>query len=85
MQVTEDRGRRCIFCRKHEDDVHLLIGSPDAYICDFCILRCSEVAVEFFRTKSRTIEDQAEELRKMITRPSATRKQIESGDEQPDT
>ena len=42
----DDRGVRCSFCGKHQDDVETLISGPNVTICDECIDVCNAVLEE---------------------------------------
>ena len=42
----DDRGVRCSFCGKHQDDVEKLISGPNVTICDECIDVCNAVLEE---------------------------------------
>ena len=39
----EERGARCSFCGKTQDQVRRLIAGPGAYICDECVLICQQI------------------------------------------
>ena len=55
--------RYCHFCGRHENQVEFLIPSPTgAYICDYCVLACSDILDEAFtdfseNTESLKLED----------------------------
>ena len=42
----DDKGVRCSFCGKHQDDVENLISGPNVTICDECIDVCNAVLEE---------------------------------------
>jgi len=42
----DDRGVRCSFCGKHQDDVEHLVSGPNVTICDECIDVCNAVLEE---------------------------------------
>ncbi|MCL2404221.1 MAG: ATP-dependent Clp protease ATP-binding subunit ClpX [Defluviitaleaceae bacterium] len=42
----DDKGVRCTFCGKHQDDVENLISGPNVTICDECIDVCNAVLEE---------------------------------------
>ncbi len=52
--MAEDKRRHCAFCGRDEYEVNLLIPSQDAdcYICDSCILLCSDFIDEHFTPKA---------------------------------
>jgi ATP-dependent protease Clp ATPase subunit len=39
----KDTNRNCSFCRKHLDDVRLLIAGPGLFICDSCVREFTSV------------------------------------------
>ena len=55
--------RYCCFCGRHENQVEFLIPSPTGvYICDYCVLACSDILDEAFadfseNTESLKLED----------------------------
>lgn len=43
----EDKGCRCSFCKKNQNQVRKLISGPgDVFICDECIEVCNEILAE---------------------------------------
>ena len=42
----DDRGVRCSFCGKHQDDVDKIISGPNVTICDECVDVCNAVLEE---------------------------------------
>jgi len=42
----DDRGVRCTFCGKHQDDVERLVSGPNVNICSECIDVCNAVLEE---------------------------------------
>ena len=42
----DDRGVRCSFCGKHQDDVEKIISGPNVTICDECVDVCNAVLEE---------------------------------------
>ncbi|MBV8170550.1 MAG: hypothetical protein JO219_01315 [Candidatus Eremiobacteraeota bacterium] len=38
--------RSCSFCQKRQDEVRKLIAGPTQYICDECVVLCSEILSE---------------------------------------
>ena len=42
----DDRGVRCSFCGKHQDDVDKIIAGPNVTICDECVDVCNAVLEE---------------------------------------
>ncbi len=45
MSKSDDKGCRCSFCGKEQEEVDKLIAGPDVYICDECIELCNEIVV----------------------------------------
>ena len=60
--------RYCCFCGRHENQVNFLIPSPKGvYICDYCVLACSDILDEAFADYSQNTETfKLEELPKPI-------------------
>ena len=58
--------RYCHFCGRNENQVEFLIPSPTgAYICDYCVLACSDILDEAFADFSENTESlKLEELPK---------------------
>ena len=47
--------RYCCFCGRHENQVNFLIPSPKGvYICDYCVLACSDILDEAFADYSQS-------------------------------
>ena len=42
MARTDDKGIRCSFCGKRQDQVKRMIAGPGVYICDECVGLCME-------------------------------------------
>ncbi len=60
--------RYCCFCGRHENQVNFLIPSPKGvYICDYCVLACSDILDDAFADYSQNTETfKLEELPKPI-------------------
>ena len=60
--------RYCCFCGRHENQVNFLIPSPQGvYICDYCVLACSDILDEAFEDFSKDTETfKLEELPKPV-------------------
>ena len=58
--------RYCCFCGRHENQVNFLIPSPKGvYICDYCVLACSDILDDAFADYSQNTESfKLEELPK---------------------
>ena len=49
--------RYCCFCGRHENQVNFLIPSPKGvYICDYCVLACSDILDDAFADYSQNTE-----------------------------
>lgn len=48
FKFEEQRGLKCSFCGKYQDQVKRLIAGPGVYICDECIELCTEIISEEF-------------------------------------
>ncbi|MBE3518851.1 MAG: ATP-dependent Clp protease ATP-binding subunit ClpX [Firmicutes bacterium] len=46
FKFEEQKGLKCSFCGKYQDQVRRLIAGPGVYICDECIELCSEIIGE---------------------------------------
>lgn len=46
FKFEEQKGLKCSFCGKYQDQVKRLIAGPGVYICDECIELCSEIIGE---------------------------------------
>ncbi len=45
-RTGDNKGLKCSFCGKTEDQVHKLIAGPGVYICDECVQICDEIIEE---------------------------------------
>ena len=43
MANREDKNIRCSFCGKTKDEVRKIVAGPNVFICDECILLCSQI------------------------------------------
>lgn len=41
-----ERGVKCAFCGKRQEQVHKLIAGPNVYICNECVMLCHEIVAE---------------------------------------
>lgn len=41
-----ERGVKCSFCGKRQEQVHKLVAGPNVYICNECIMLCHEIIAE---------------------------------------
>ncbi|QUL99171.1 MAG: ATP-dependent Clp protease ATP-binding subunit ClpX [Candidatus Fermentithermobacillus carboniphilus] len=46
FKFEEQKGLKCSFCGKYQDQVKRLIAGPGVYICDECIELCNEIIAE---------------------------------------
>lgn len=46
FKFEEQKGLKCSFCGKYQDQVKRLIAGPGVYICDECVELCSEIIGE---------------------------------------
>jgi len=53
----DDRGVRCSFCGKHQDDVDNIISGPNVTICDECVDVCNTVLEEYASTVPAVDDD----------------------------
>lgn len=61
FRFEEQKGLKCSFCGKYQDQVKLIAG-PGVYICDECIELCNEII-------SEELDEDAEESLKEIPKP----------------
>ena len=63
--------RKCSFCGRNEDQVEILIPSPDgkAFICDECASTCSYI-IDEYNSASQEKEDATEEKMSLSTLPT---------------
>jgi ATP-dependent Clp protease ATP-binding subunit ClpX len=62
FRFEEQKGLKCSFCGKYQDQVKRLIAGPGVYICDECIELCYEIITE-------ELEEDAEESLKDVPKP----------------
>ncbi|HOL14419.1 MAG TPA: ClpX C4-type zinc finger protein, partial [Bacillota bacterium] len=43
FKFEDQKGLRCSFCGKYQDEVKRLIAGPGVYICYDCIELCNEI------------------------------------------
>ncbi len=46
FKFEEQKGLKCSFCGKYQDQVNRLIAGPGVYICNECIELCNEIIAE---------------------------------------
>ena len=62
MGKSEDINKRCSFCGKTQEQVKKLVVGPESvYICDECIMLCSEIIEDEFYNDT-PIEDSEENI-----------------------
>jgi len=52
VKFEEQKGLKCSFCGKYQDQVKRLIAGPGVYICDECIELCNEILAEELEEES---------------------------------
>jgi len=52
FKFEEQKGLKCSFCGKYQDQVKRLIAGPGVYICDECIELCNEILAEELEEES---------------------------------
>ncbi len=62
FKFEEQKGLKCSFCGKYQDQVKRLIAGPGVYICDECIELCNEII-------SEELDDECEQGLKDVPRP----------------
>ncbi len=62
FRFEEQKGLKCSFCGKYQDQVKRLIAGPGVYICDECIELCNEIITE-------ELDEDAEESLKDVPKP----------------
>lgn len=62
FKFEEQKGLKCSFCGKYQDQVRRLIAGPGVYICDECIELCNEIIAE-------ELDDESEQNLKDIPKP----------------
>ena len=62
FRFEEQKGLKCSFCGKYQDQEKRLIAGPGVYICDECIELCYEIITE-------ELEEDAEESLKDVPKP----------------
>lgn len=62
FKFEDQKGLKCSFCGKYQDQVKRLIAGPGVYICDECIELCNEIIAE-------ELEEDAEQELKDVPRP----------------
>jgi ATP-dependent Clp protease ATP-binding subunit ClpX len=62
FKIEEQKGPKCSFCGKYQDQVRRLIAGPGVYICDECIELCNEIIAE-------ELDDESEQNLKDVPKP----------------
>jgi ATP-dependent Clp protease ATP-binding subunit ClpX len=62
FRFEEQKGLKCSFCGKYQDQVKRLIAGPGVYICDECIELCNEII-------SEELDEETEEILKDVPKP----------------
>lgn len=55
---------KCAFCGKYHNEVAKLIAGPDCYICNECVLVCSDLLVKECGDDLKTLRDKAVAIRR---------------------
>lgn len=62
FKFEEQKGLKCSFCGKYQDQVKRLIAGPGVYICDECIELCNEIICE-------ELDEETEQSLKDVPKP----------------
>ncbi|HHW27054.1 MAG TPA: ATP-dependent Clp protease ATP-binding subunit ClpX [Firmicutes bacterium] len=62
FKFEEQKGLKCSFCGKYQDQVRRLIAGPGVYICDECIELCNEIIAE-------ELDEESEQSLKDVPKP----------------
>ncbi len=62
FKFEEQKGLKCSFCGKYQDQVKRLIAGPGVYICDECIELCNEII-------SEELDEESEQSLKDVPKP----------------
>jgi ATP-dependent Clp protease ATP-binding subunit ClpX len=62
FRFEEQKGLKCSFCGKYQDQVKRLIAGPGVYICDECIELCTEIITE-------ELDEETEDALKDVPKP----------------
>ncbi|MEX0974884.1 MAG: ATP-dependent Clp protease ATP-binding subunit ClpX [Bacillota bacterium] len=62
FRFEEQKGLKCSFCGKYQDQVKRLIAGPGVYICDECIELCNEIITE-------ELDEETEDTLKDVPKP----------------
>ncbi len=62
FKFEEQKGLKCSFCGKYQDQVRRLIAGPGVYICDECIELCNEIIAE-------ELDEESEQNLKDVPKP----------------
>lgn len=62
FKFEDQKGLKCSFCGKYQDQVKRLIAGPGVYICDECIELCNEII-------SEELEEESEQELKDLPKP----------------
>ncbi|MBW8001737.1 MAG: hypothetical protein FVQ80_06905 [Planctomycetes bacterium] len=46
----------CSFCKKHQNEVAVLVVGPDVSICDECLFICFDVVKEHFYSTEKVVK-----------------------------
>jgi hypothetical protein len=58
------RTAKCSFCGKYHSEVAKLIAGPDCYICNECVLVCSDLLVKECGDDLKSLRDKAVAIRR---------------------
>jgi ATP-dependent Clp protease ATP-binding subunit ClpX len=62
FKFEEQKGLKCSFCGKYQDQTRRLIAGPGVYICDECIELCNEII-------SEELDEESEQNLKDVPKP----------------
>ena len=68
MAKNEDRGIRCSFCGKRQDQVDRIIAGHSAYICNECVALCGSILGDDFHVTADPANERGGKSRKNINK-----------------
>jgi ATP-dependent Clp protease ATP-binding subunit ClpX len=70
FKFEEQKGLKCSFCGKYQDQVRRLIAGPSVYICDECIELCNEIIAE-------ELDEESEQTLKDVPKPKEIKEYLD--------
>jgi ATP-dependent protease Clp ATPase subunit len=56
-EAADKQTRHCSFCKKSEHDVRCLIAGENVFICDSCVIHCTDILLVRLTDKLKAYQE----------------------------